>query len=101
MKRSNFIRSRAFFLLQWMGPFVCRFSDAGMTAYRRTEAAGVRKAPRHEIAGWERRVVPRALWGFCRGVRGVGFEAKHRRGWSSTDWVRRRVVVGRCEHFPR
>ena len=27
-----------------------RFSDAGMTAYPRGEAAGVRKAPRHEIA---------------------------------------------------
>jgi len=40
---------------------LCRFSDAGMTAYPRAEAAGVRKAPRHEIAGWGRRVVPRAL----------------------------------------
>jgi len=29
---------------------LCRFSDAGMTAYRCGEAAGVRKAPRHEIA---------------------------------------------------
>jgi len=29
---------------------MCRFSDAGMTAYPRGEAAGVRKAPRHEIA---------------------------------------------------
>jgi hypothetical protein len=42
--------------------------DAGMTAYPRAEAAGVRKAPRHEIAGrgtdW---AVPRAqLWGFGR-----------------------------------
>jgi hypothetical protein len=29
---------------------MCRFSDAGMTDYPRTEAAGLRKAPRHEIA---------------------------------------------------
>ena len=37
-------------LLHCMSQVVCRFSDAGMTAYRGTEAAGVRKAPRHEIA---------------------------------------------------
>ena len=45
------------------GPFVvqvmCRFSDAGMTASPRGEAAGVRKAPRHEIAGGD--------GGWCRG----------------------------------
>src|SRR6266849_5480997 len=29
---------------------MCRFSDAGMTTYPRAEVAGVRKAPRHEIA---------------------------------------------------
>src|SRR5215467_7481259 len=45
---------------------LCRFSDAGMTDYPRGVTAGVRKAPRHEIAGrgtdW---AVPRAqLWGF-------------------------------------
>src|SRR5499425_1985425 len=47
---------------------VCRFSDAGVTDYPGAQAAGVRKAPRHEIAGrgtdW---AVPRAqLWGFGR-----------------------------------
>jgi len=31
--------------------FVCRFSDAGMMLYLRAEAAGGRKAPRHEVAG--------------------------------------------------
>jgi hypothetical protein len=31
-------------------PFMCRFSDAGKTCSRRADAAGVRKAPRHEIA---------------------------------------------------
>src|SRR3954464_14284632 len=32
-------------------PLVCRFSAAGMTVYRRADAAGGRKAPRHEVAG--------------------------------------------------
>ena len=31
--------------------FMCRFSAAGMQVYRRAEAAGGRKAPRHEVAG--------------------------------------------------
>jgi hypothetical protein len=39
---------------------LCRFSDAGMTAYPHAEAAGVRKAPRHEIAAGDR------VWR-CRG----------------------------------
>jgi hypothetical protein len=51
-------------------------------AYPRAEAAGVRKAPRHEIAGWGRRVVRRALWGFRHGLKGVGFEANWQRGWT-------------------
>ena len=34
-------------------PFLRRFSDAGMTDYPRDVLAGVRKAPRHEIAGWD------------------------------------------------
>src|SRR6266853_4395782 len=29
---------------------MCRFSDAGKTCFPRADAAGVRKAPRHEIA---------------------------------------------------
>ena|SRR5450631_597560 len=36
-------------------PALCRFSAAGMTVSPRTAKAGGRKAPRHEIAGWERR----------------------------------------------
>jgi predicted oxidoreductase len=34
---------------------LCRFSAAGMTVSPRTPRAGGRKAPRQEIAGWERR----------------------------------------------
>ena len=34
---------------------MCRFSAAGMKVYPWAVAAGGRKAPRHEIAGWERR----------------------------------------------
>ena len=34
---------------------LCRFSAAGMTVSPRTPTAGGRKAPRQEIAGWERR----------------------------------------------
>jgi len=55
-------------LLQRMSLVLCRFSDAGMTAYPRADAAGVRKAPRHEIAGrgtdWAVRHAQ--LWGFGR-----------------------------------
>ena len=32
-------------------PHVCRFLDAEMTRAPRTQAAGVQKAPRHEVAG--------------------------------------------------
>ena len=38
-----------------MNPLLCRFSAAGVTVSPRTPMAGGRKAPRHEIAGWERR----------------------------------------------
>ena len=34
---------------------MCRFSAAGMTVSPRAPMAGGRKAPKHEIAGWERR----------------------------------------------
>ena len=44
--------------------FVCRFLDAGMTALSRAVAAGVQKAPRHEVAGSLALAVQRALWGF-------------------------------------
>jgi hypothetical protein len=27
-------------------------------------------------------VVPRALWGFCRGLKRVGFEVNWQRGWN-------------------
>ena len=43
-----------------------------MTVYRRADAAGGRKAPRHEIAGNEARLGQRALWGFERGGSDVG-----------------------------
>ena len=37
---------------------LCRFSAAGMTVSPRAPRAGGRKAPKHEIAGWE--------WRWCR-----------------------------------
>ena len=44
------------------------FSDAGMMISPRAPAAGVRKAPRHEIAeGGGTPAVPRALWGLAAG----------------------------------
>jgi hypothetical protein len=49
-------------------PRLCRFSVAGMTVYPRGKAAGVRKAPRHEVAGNWALVVQRALWGFDGGA---------------------------------
>jgi hypothetical protein len=48
---------------------LCRFLNAGVTKPPRADAAGVRKAPRHEIAGSGAPAVPRALWRFGRGVR--------------------------------
>jgi hypothetical protein len=45
-----------------------RFSAGGMQAYPRAEAAGGRKAPRHEVAGSWAPVVQRALWGFDGGA---------------------------------
>ena len=43
---------------------MCRFLDAGMTTLPRAVAAGVQKAPRHEVAGRLALAVQRALWGF-------------------------------------
>jgi len=51
-----------------MSPFVCRFLDAGMTNLPRAVAAGVQKAPRHEVAGSLALAVQRALWGFDGGA---------------------------------
>jgi hypothetical protein len=48
---------------------MCRFLNAGMTISPRVDATGVRKAPRHEIAGSGALAVPRALWGFGGAVR--------------------------------
>ena len=45
-----------------------RFSAAGMQVYRRAEAAGGRKAPRHEVAGGSAPAGQRALWGFDAGA---------------------------------
>jgi len=49
-------------------PLVCRFLDAGMTTPPRAVAAGVQKAPRHEVAGNLALAVQRALWGFDSGA---------------------------------
>jgi MFS family permease len=42
--------------------------DLSLFRYPRAEAAGDRKAPRHEVAGSWAPVVQRALWGFIRGA---------------------------------
>jgi len=47
---------------------LCRFLDAGMTNLPRPVAAGVQKAPRHEVAGNWALAVQRALWGFDGGA---------------------------------
>jgi hypothetical protein len=47
---------------------MCRFFDAGMTTLPRAVAAGVQKAPRHEVAGSWAPVVQLALWGFDGGT---------------------------------
>ena len=52
----------------WAGRKLCRFSDAETPRPSMRAAAGVRKAPRHEIAGCGALMVPRMLWGFSRGV---------------------------------
>jgi hypothetical protein len=58
-------------------------------AHPRAQAAGVRKAPRHEIAGCWAPTVQRALWGFGHGV-GVGdveamrpIRSLYLEGWAS------------------
>ena len=67
------------FLLHCMSPLLCRFSDAGNDeTYPRAAAAGVRKAPRHEIAGCGAPAVPQALWGFGRGVSVEDVEVRRR-----------------------
>ena len=51
-------------------------------------AAGVRKAPRHEIAVGEALAVPRALWGIERGVGVEENDTKRSRRWLWTEaWV--------------
>ena len=52
---------------------MCRFSDAGDDEPLNPLTAGVRKAPRHEIAVGGAAAVPQALWGLSHGV--------WRRGW--------------------
>src|SRR6267142_3473760 len=49
-------------------PLLCRFLDAGMTNLPRAVAAGVQKAPRHEVAGGGAPAGQRALWGFEGGA---------------------------------
>jgi hypothetical protein len=48
-KAKGFVQATRGFL-QCGRPVVCRFSAAGVMAYPRVEAAGGRKAPRHEVA---------------------------------------------------
>jgi hypothetical protein len=63
-KRSHRRTSRSPQSHQALSQLLCRFSDAGMRDLARTRTAGVRKAPRHEIAGCWASTVQRALWGF-------------------------------------
>src|SRR5262249_18488687 len=44
------------------------FRTPALTCEPHAHAAGVRKAPRHEIAGSEAAAVQRSLWGFGRGI---------------------------------
>ena len=55
-------------LLQRTSLILCRFLDAGLTNLPRPVAAGVQKAPRHEVAGSLALAVLRALWGFDCGA---------------------------------
>jgi len=48
---------------------LCRFSDAGNDDLTTRAGAGVRKAPRHEIAAGDGAWQCRGLWGFWRGLR--------------------------------
>jgi hypothetical protein len=74
---------------------LCRFLDAGNDEMPLALAAGVQKAPRHEVAGSLAPAVPRALWGFdFRGVGDGGRDAGTRRpAWvcamepGSMQWV--------------
>jgi hypothetical protein len=50
------------------------FSDAGMPLPSPCSGAGVREAPREEIAGGDTEAGQRALWGFDRGAWGSGWE---------------------------
>jgi hypothetical protein len=59
---------------------LCRFLDAGITILPRAVAAGVQKAPRHEVAGGWAPAVQRALWGFGGGAElGGGYDADRTR----------------------
>jgi len=51
----------------WTCLLLCRFLDAGMTTPPHAVAAGVQKAPRHEVAGSLALAEQRALWGFDGG----------------------------------
>jgi hypothetical protein len=59
-------------------------------AYPRALAAGVRKAPRHEIAVGGALAVPRALWGI---ERGVGLEENDTKRSSPCLWPEARVSL--------
>src|SRR5579862_2703432 len=56
-----------------MSLLLCRFSTAGLMVYPRAEAAGGRKAPRHEIAaGGSAVAVPRAMGILTRALACIG-----------------------------
>ncbi|HEY8837877.1 MAG TPA: hypothetical protein VIO16_09415, partial [Dehalococcoidia bacterium] len=63
-------------LLRCVVAFCAGFSDAGMPKPSTYSGAGVREAPRHEIAGCRAATGQRALWGFDRGVRPEKFGSK-------------------------
>src|SRR5664280_547100 len=73
---------------QRLGRVCAGFSDAGMPMPSTCSGAGVREAPRHEIAGCGAATGQRALWGFDRGVRLEKFGSKRStRSRGVTGWA--------------
>ena len=68
--------------------FCAGFRTPACRTYPRARAAGVRKAPRHEIAVGGALAVPRALWGIERGVGLKENDTKRLSPWlRSKAWV--------------
>src|SRR5260370_37562721 len=82
-----------------IGPELCRFSDAGETCSPRADAAGVRKAPRHEIAGGRAPGVAASGYGDLGGawvpVRfdGIGLDERFRSKNCGIDFERARCAL--------